>query len=143
MRTHRCKSKCFQWQQYHFLIDVTLCLGAPPYVCHSDHLYFILSLTRLFSFYSWRRYCNKHQIKLGGYMMNKTNSTIPEGDIGNDASMLNGSMGVNTQQERDFNEPRSRSPTPPRALFRSTTGKGVAFTDDDITFLTRFMEYRK
>ena len=39
--------------------------------------------------------------------------------------------------------PRGRSPTPPRALFRSTTGKGVAFTVDDIVFLIRFMEYRK
>jgi hypothetical protein len=38
---------------------------------------------------------------------------------------------------------RSRSPTPPRALFRSTTGKGVAFTDEDVTFLVRFMQYRK
>jgi len=39
--------------------------------------------------------------------------------------------------------PRNRSPTPPRALFRSTTGKGVAFTEEDINFLVRFMEYRK
>ncbi|VDB95238.1 unnamed protein product [Peniophora sp. CBMAI 1063] len=39
--------------------------------------------------------------------------------------------------------PRSRSPTPPRALFRSTTGKGVAFTDGDVVFLLRFLEYRK
>lgn len=38
---------------------------------------------------------------------------------------------------------RNRSPTPPRALFRSTTGKGVAFTQEDVTFLVRFMEYRK
>lgn len=38
---------------------------------------------------------------------------------------------------------RTRSPTPPRALYRSTTGKGVAFTDADITFLVRFMEHRK
>jgi hypothetical protein len=38
---------------------------------------------------------------------------------------------------------RDRSPTPPRALFRSTTGKGVAFTQEDVTFLVRFMEYRK
>ncbi len=37
---------------------------------------------------------------------------------------------------------RARSPTPPRALFRSTTGKGVAFTDEDVTFLVRFLEYR-
>jgi hypothetical protein len=38
---------------------------------------------------------------------------------------------------------RNRSPTPPRALYRSTTGKGVAFTREDVRFLTRFMEYRK
>lgn len=37
---------------------------------------------------------------------------------------------------------RTRSPTPPKALFRSTTGKGVAFTDEDVTFLVRFLEYR-
>ena len=37
---------------------------------------------------------------------------------------------------------RTRSPTPPRALFRSTTGKGVAFTDEDVTFLVRFLNYR-
>lgn len=37
---------------------------------------------------------------------------------------------------------RTRSPTPPRALFRSTTGKGVAFTDEDVTFLVRFLAYR-
>ncbi|KAG5650562.1 hypothetical protein H0H81_011813 [Sphagnurus paluster] len=43
----------------------------------------------------------------------------------------------------DPNLPRDRSPTPPRALYRSTTGKGVAFTDEDINFLTRFMDYRK
>jgi len=38
---------------------------------------------------------------------------------------------------------RNRSPTPPRALFRSTTGKGVAFTDEDVTFLVKFLAYRK
>ena len=37
---------------------------------------------------------------------------------------------------------RARSPTPPRALYRSTTGKGVAFTDEDVIFLVRFLEYR-
>ena len=37
---------------------------------------------------------------------------------------------------------RTRSPTPPRALYRSTTGKGVAFTDEDVIFLVRFLEYR-
>lgn len=38
---------------------------------------------------------------------------------------------------------RNRSPTPPRALYRSTTGKGVAFTQEDVNFLVKFMEYRK
>ena len=38
---------------------------------------------------------------------------------------------------------RMRSPTPPRSLFRSTTGKGVAFTDEDVTFLIRLLEYKK
>lgn len=38
---------------------------------------------------------------------------------------------------------RTRSPTPPRALFRSTTGKGVAFTEEDVTFLVRFMGFKK
>lgn len=38
---------------------------------------------------------------------------------------------------------RNRSPTPPRALFRSTTGKGVAFTDEDVAFLVKFLAYRK
>lgn len=37
---------------------------------------------------------------------------------------------------------RARSPTPPRALYRSTTGKGVAFTDEDVIFLVRFLDFR-
>lgn len=45
--------------------------------------------------------------------------------------------------QEEGNVVRNRSPTPPRALFRSTTGKGVAFTDEDVTFLVRFMQYRK
>ena len=48
--------------------------------------------------------------------------------------------------ERNLTAPpmqRDRSPTPPRALFRSTTGKGVAFTQEDVTFLVKLMEYRK
>ena len=36
---------------------------------------------------------------------------------------------------------RNRSPSPPRMLFRSTTGKGVAFTTADVTFLIRYLEY--
>ncbi|KAI8993801.1 hypothetical protein BD414DRAFT_480470 [Trametes punicea] len=112
------------------------------------------------TFYSWRRYCNKHKIRLGGYAM----------DIGDDSE-------DHAQPEPQENEPgpsgqnrgqgeqpppvghgpgaiaaarravaadihRTRSPTPPRALYRSTTGKGVAFTDEDVIFLVRFLEYR-
>jgi hypothetical protein len=43
----------------------------------------------------------------------------------------------------EIEQMRNRSPTPPKALFRSTTGKGVAFTDEDVNFLVRFMAYRK
>lgn len=46
-------------------------------------------------------------------------------------------------QQNKAKGPRNRSPTPPRALFRSTTGKGVAFTIQDRDFLISFMEYRK
>ena len=45
--------------------------------------------------------------------------------------------------QEDRENGRTRSPTPPRALFRSTTGKGVAFTEEDVTFLVRFMEFKK
>jgi hypothetical protein len=55
-----------------------------------------------------------------------------------------GTIAAARQRAQDEGEQmRTRSPTPPRALFRSTTGKGVAFTDEDVTFLVRFMEYRK
>lgn len=46
-------------------------------------------------------------------------------------------------QQNKTKAPRNRSPTPPRALFRSTTGKGVAFTVQDRDFLISFMEYRR
>ncbi|KAI3618843.1 hypothetical protein WG66_000532 [Moniliophthora roreri] len=101
------------------------------------------------SFYSWRRYCNKHRIKLGGYAMNADRSESPppdgvpgEPDIEEEEVHVAlpgsglGSLDTTARQ-------RNRSPTPPRVLHRSTTGKGVAFTDEDIKFLIRFMEYRK
>lgn len=105
------------------------------------------------SFYSWRRYCNKHQIRLGGYTMNNDRSPSPhqgvEHEPEDEEDILAGGPGPGTiaaarqhgQDEGD--QHRNRSPTPPRALFRSTTGKGVAFTDEDVAFLVRFMDYRK
>ncbi|KIM45447.1 hypothetical protein M413DRAFT_66281 [Hebeloma cylindrosporum] len=114
------------------------------------------------TFYSWRRYCNKHQIRLGGYAMNHDRPESPA-TMGEDMSMgMEGDMLQRVQgagasagpapRLLDMNAAtaaaaaaphRDRSPTPPRALFRSTTGKGVAFTQEDVTFLVRFMEYRK
>lgn len=102
------------------------------------------------TFYSWRRYCNKHQIRLGGYVMNPDRSESPniaaDQDMDDEEEALQGGadgMHVDVGQEHVGHYTRNRSPTPPRALYRSTTGKGVAFTREDVRFLTRFMDYRK
>ncbi|KAL1710612.1 hypothetical protein EV121DRAFT_285484 [Schizophyllum commune] len=178
------------------------------------------------TFYSWRRYCNKHKKRLGGYKMSHCLSPSPEeddeeeeegegeneGDGEMDTTGYNGyeaqyygqygeqgmemqgpdsglhqhphpvastsahtletstqaqsgqPQGHSTQSQgpdpspsnddegtdgplQDPSSPTpsipSRSPSPPRALFRSTTGKGVAFTDADVTFLVRTLAYRR
>ncbi|KAJ3513439.1 hypothetical protein NLJ89_g2945 [Agrocybe chaxingu] len=107
------------------------------------------------TFYSWRRYCNKHQIRLGGYTMNNDRSESPglADDLNLDMEGPSSRMDPTPNVSRlDMNSAmaaaaaapmRNRSPTPPRALYRSTTGKGVAFTQEDVTFLIRFMNYRK
>jgi hypothetical protein len=107
----------------------------------------------LHRFYSWRRYCNKHQIRLGGYSMDLGDAVTPQEEGEQEQSGTEQQLRVSTgpgiiaaaQQrlQEEGNQPRNRSPTPPRALFRSTTGKGVAFTEQDVTFLVRFMDYRK
>ncbi|GBE81221.1 hypothetical protein BKA93DRAFT_756282 [Sparassis latifolia] len=108
------------------------------------------------TFYSWRRYCNKHQIRLGGYAMDVQdggNSPPPEEEQGQSQSppdqeaqvpvATTGAGAIAAARRAAAADlGRTRSPTPPRALFRSTTGKGVAFTDEDVTFLVRFLEYR-
>jgi hypothetical protein len=38
---------------------------------------------------------------------------------------------------------RSGSPVPPKILYKSTTGKGVAFTNEDVQYLMDYMRYRK
>ncbi|KAF6763173.1 hypothetical protein DFP72DRAFT_874916 [Ephemerocybe angulata] len=106
------------------------------------------------TFYSWRRYCNKHQIKLGGYVMNAVaRSSTPTGDdemgmdIEEEANGVlrdgpsQGAFRLNTTGEHS--PPRNRTPSPPRALYRSTTGKGVAFTKEDTDFLMKFLKYRE
>ncbi|XP_006457343.1 hypothetical protein AGABI2DRAFT_229713, partial [Agaricus bisporus var. bisporus H97] len=112
------------------------------------------------TFYSWRRYCNKHQIRLGGYVMNNAGNDVNqrpqsvEGDWEMDASDADTVLQAGPSTEPSFADesvlqqnkskgPRNRSPTPPRALFRSTTGKGVAFTTQDRDFLISFMAHRK
>ena len=114
-----------------------------------------------YSFYSWRRYCNKHKIRLGGYAMD----LVEEMEERESAPMMENEPGPSEQRPADHDGPglptgygpgaitaayqavaadasRARSPTPPRALYRSTTGKGVAFTDEDVIFLVRFLEFR-
>lgn len=38
---------------------------------------------------------------------------------------------------------REKSPTPPKTLHRSTTGKGIAYSDEDVTFLVKYLSYRR
>jgi hypothetical protein len=66
---------------------------------------------------------------------------LPPGPSPGDTTFANDPL--SQQQQNKSRETRNRSPTPPRALFRSTTGKGVAFTNQDRDFLIRFMDYRK
>lgn len=61
--------------------------------------------------------------------------------MGEDEPVLDSSGAVATAV--NFPQKRNRSPTPPRALTRSTTGKGIAFTAEDVNFLMRFLRYRK
>ncbi|KAF7376115.1 hypothetical protein MSAN_00026400 [Mycena sanguinolenta] len=145
-----------------FTADDVLYLKKYIDYCHEQGL--VLSLREIceriavkaphHTFYSWRRYCNKHQIRLGGYTMNVDRSASPNPDGDDDDSEQpvahpaapsgrppGGS--IHHLMHLDSTAPRNRSPTPPRALFRSTTGKGVAFTEDDVTWLLRFMEYRR
>ncbi|KIP06616.1 hypothetical protein PHLGIDRAFT_90682 [Phlebiopsis gigantea 11061_1 CR5-6] len=123
------------------------------------------------TFYSWRRYCNKHQIRLGGYAMELDHdeedpaggegepqqeiqevqeglpgdgpliAELPQQPQGPTPGVHPGSIAM-AKQRAGADIERTRSPTPPRALYRSTTGKGVAFTDEDVIFLVRFLEYR-
>ncbi|KAI0633415.1 hypothetical protein C8Q77DRAFT_1114840 [Trametes polyzona] len=112
------------------------------------------------TFYSWRRYCNKHKIRLGGYAMDlgdEGEESIPQEPQEPEARPSSQNVGQEEPPPPVSHGPgaiaaayravaadahRARSPTPPRALYRSTTGKGVAFTDEDVIFLVRFLEYR-
>lgn len=84
--------------------------------------------------------------------MNADRSLSPQGgeqELDDEDDAIHAGPGPGTiaaarqRAQEDGDSIRTRSPTPPRALFRSTTGKGVAFTDEDVTFLVRFMDYRR
>nr|GAT57667.1 predicted protein [Mycena chlorophos] len=139
-----------------FTADDVLYLKNYIKYCHEQGL--VLSLREIceriaikaphHTFFSWRRYCNKHQIRLGGYQMSIDPSTNASEDsvvVDPPPPPASGSVGPNRAlgDATASAPPRNRSPSPPRSLFRSTTGKGVAFTDEDVTFLIRFLAYRK
>lgn len=80
--------------------------------------------------------------------MNRPDSPDQDQDMNEEDQLLQSVSGNNAivagrNRAHAYQGLRNRSPTPPRALFRSTTGKGVAFTEDDVAFLVRFMEYRR
>ncbi|KAH6914470.1 hypothetical protein BKA70DRAFT_1095313 [Coprinopsis sp. MPI-PUGE-AT-0042] len=130
------------------------------------------------TFYSWRRYCNKHQIRLSGYTMaqdvgaagddqdvemrdddgeqDQTEERVQPALPG--VGILRPVAGPSTvrmptashartnalmMNAREGEERIERSPSPPKALYRSTTGKGVAFTQEDVTFLIRYLKYKE
>ncbi|EJT97321.1 hypothetical protein DACRYDRAFT_119444 [Dacryopinax primogenitus] len=127
------------------------------------------------TFYSWRRFCNKHQIKLGAYDMSVFKASV-EPDVDGEESGESGLERDGEEQDDDEDEEvrnailgptpilsplapgrgrtvqapaasgyleqsRDRSPTPPKTLYRSTTGKGVAFTEEDVRYLLRYLQY--
>ncbi|KZV80504.1 hypothetical protein EXIGLDRAFT_742822 [Exidia glandulosa HHB12029] len=178
------------------------------------------------TFYSWRRYCNKHHIRLGAYSMIRPDERDADGELDRDSLIDEDERDRERERERDMEEeideldpsrnrssepedaprsnaprtpgilppppppqqqqqapaqqpmqqqvqplppppvppqqpppqgqaqqqqpivpsstpPRDRTPSPPRELYRSTTGKGVAFTDEDVKFLVDYLAYRR
>lgn len=67
------------------------------------------------------------------------------GDVGETMPLVGDGPFTIKDAEQLYHEKRvrDRSPTPPRALFRSTTGKGIAFTPEDVAFLCKYLAYRK
>lgn len=132
------------------------------YIEYCQHQGLVLSLREIcerlavkaphHTFYSWRRYCNKHQIRLGAYTMDDptpdagpSSSTLPQHHATATHQLAApSSSAAGTSRPSAVGLGRTdRSPTPPRALYRSTTGKGIAFTETDVTFLMRFLTYRR
>ncbi|KAG8836367.1 hypothetical protein FRC17_005653 [Serendipita sp. 399] len=95
------------------------------------------------TFFSWRRYCNKHQIRLGAYVMEdrRENENSEEGDevSGDEGEAAAAGPSTSTPSKRT----RNGSPVPPKILYKSTTGKGVAFTAEDVKYMLDYMKHRK
>ena len=51
-----------------------------------------------------------------------------------------GPPGVNAELGK---RKRTGSPVPPKILYKSTTGKGVAFTTADVQYLLDYLKYRR
>lgn len=62
-----------------------------------------------------------------------------EGDLPEEENP--GSEGISPQALKRTT--RNGSPVPPKILYKSTTGKGVAFTQEDVQYLMDYMKYRK
>ncbi|CAG7853782.1 SubName: Full=Uncharacterized protein {ECO:0000313/EMBL:CCA68050.1} [Serendipita indica DSM 11827] len=93
------------------------------------------------TFFSWRRYCNKHQIRLGAYTLEDRNSGNNSGE--EEQSSDEEANGQYRSIPSTSTPSGRRSPTPPKTLYKSTTGKGVAFTPEDVKFLMDYLKYRR
>ncbi|KAG8933362.1 hypothetical protein FRC01_009687 [Tulasnella sp. 417] len=135
----------------------------PPNWPHGGEVYYPQHAPH-HTFYSWRRYCNKHKIKLGSYQMGPVGAAggaegggdeddDGEGGEGDSDGEVGGSgpsrpvagpsRPIGAPSSAPPRDGRNRSPTPPRSLHRSTTGKGIAFTEEDVAYLVKYMAYRK
>ena len=61
-----------------------------------------------------------------------------DGDMQEDNPHADGASNPSTSKTT-----RNGSPAPPKILYKSTTGKGVAFTPDDVQYMMEYMKYRK
>jgi len=66
-----------------------------------------------------------------------------EEDVGTDQDETIQVEGTTSSSTPRRKAARSGSPIPPKILYKSTTGKGVAFTPEDVQYLLDYMEYRQ
>ncbi len=67
-----------------------------------------------------------------------------DGDVDGDSYMQeDNSHGDSSSNPRTSKTTRNGSPVPPKTLYKIRTGKGVAFTPDDVQYMMGYMKYRK